>query len=60
MCVIELSKVPIYEFHYDYMKTKYGSKSRLLFTDTCNLTSQNIMMIQNHLLLINERRNWRK
>ena len=23
----------MYEFHYDYMKKKYGNKSRLLFTD---------------------------
>ena len=33
ICILELSKVPIYEFHYDYIK-KYDNKSRLLFTDT--------------------------
>ena len=34
ICVLELSKVLMYEFHFDYLKNKYGSKSRLSFTDT--------------------------
>ena len=33
MCILELSKVPMYEFHYDYIKNKYSNKSRLLLTD---------------------------
>ena len=33
MCILELSKVLMHKFHYDYMKNKYGNKSRLLFTD---------------------------
>ena len=27
----------MYEFHYDYIKDKYGNNSRLLFTDTDSL-----------------------
>ena len=34
MCILELSKVLMYEFHYDYIKNKYGNNSRLLITDT--------------------------
>ena len=34
MCILELSKVLRYEFHYDYLKNKYGNNSRLLFRDT--------------------------
>ena len=34
MCILESSKVLMYEFHYDHIKNKYDNKSRLLFTDT--------------------------
>ena len=32
MCMLDLSKVLMYEFHYDYIKNKYGNNSRLLIT----------------------------
>ena len=34
MGILELSKVLIPEFNYDYIKNKYNNKSKLLFTDT--------------------------
>ena len=37
MCIVDLSKVLMYEFHYDYIKNKYGNKSRKLFKDTGSL-----------------------
>ena len=37
MCILELSKVLMCEYHYDYIKNKYGNNSKLLFTDTDNL-----------------------
>ena len=33
MYILDLSKVLMYEFHYDYIKNKYDSNPRLLFTD---------------------------
>ena len=33
MCILELNKVPMYEIHYEYIKNKYGNKSKYLFTD---------------------------
>ena len=39
MCILELSKVLVYELYYDYIINKYGNDSRLLlFTDTDSLT----------------------
>ena len=32
VCILILSKVLLYEFHYDYIKNKYDSKSKSLFT----------------------------
>ena len=35
--ILELSRILMYEFWYDYIKTKYGGKSKLCYMDRVSL-----------------------
>ena len=34
LSILELSKILMYEFWYDYVKPEYGEKSKLCYMDT--------------------------
>ena len=40
MCVLDLSKLCMYQFYYDTLKARYGGRVRLCYTDTDSLLVQ--------------------
>ena len=50
ICILELRKVLMYEFHYDYIKNKCGNNSKVFFTDNDNFCMKLKLTIFNKIL----------
>ena len=54
LSILEVSKILMYEFCYDYVKPKYGEKAKLCYMDTDRLYTQKqmifIKILQNLIL----------
>ena len=37
MCILDISKVCLYEFHHEYMSPMYRDKCKIMYTDTDSL-----------------------
>ena len=44
LSIQELSKILMYEFCYDYLKPKYGEKTKLCYMDTASLYTEKQMV----------------
>ena len=42
MSILDISKMLMYEFWYDYIKPKYGDRVKLLYMDTDSFVIDNI------------------
>ena len=37
MCILDISKICLYEFHHEYMSSMYRDKCKIMYTDTDSL-----------------------
>ena len=52
ICILELSEVLMYEFHYDYIKNIFANNSILLLTDKLKMPMKILAVIKKYLISV--------
>jgi len=52
MCILDISKTCLYEFHHEYMLPQYHEKCKIMYTDTDSLISRDTVVSRDEFTIL--------